>query len=154
MLFGYNRAGFHILNSFKKLKKKFLVVDYNPDTITKLTRQRINNIYGDSADKEFIDSIDLSKVKLVISTIPDVESNVIIRDRLKEIGSKAVFVATAEQVEDANFLYKSGADYVMIPHLLGGEYVSHLIENNKTDAKKYKAKARDHMRKLRKRGRK
>ncbi|MAG24612.1 sodium:proton exchanger [Candidatus Pacearchaeota archaeon] len=154
ILFGYNRAGFHILNSFKKLKKKFLVVDYNPDTIAKLTKQKINNLYGDSADKEFIDSVDLSKVKLVISTIPDIESNVIIRDRLKELGSKAVFVATAEQVEDANFLYKTGADYVMIPHLLGGEYVSHLIEHNKTDSKKYKAKARDHMRKLRKRSRK
>jgi hypothetical protein len=39
-----------------------------------------------------------------------------------------VFV-TANHVDDALKLYDSGADYVILPHFLGGNYISTMIEN-------------------------
>ncbi|GAI06864.1 unnamed protein product, partial [marine sediment metagenome] len=38
VLFGYNRIGFGILTSLKKIKKNYLVVDFNPTIISDLKK--------------------------------------------------------------------------------------------------------------------
>src|SRR3989344_82468 len=48
ILFGYNRIGFDILESLKKIKKKFLVVDYDPEVIANLSKEGYDCRYGDA----------------------------------------------------------------------------------------------------------
>ena len=52
-LFGENRIGYSIMKGFSKMKKDFLVVDYNPEIIKKLSLEGINSIYGDVSDIDF-----------------------------------------------------------------------------------------------------
>ncbi|MBS3118854.1 hypothetical protein J4417_04215, partial [Candidatus Woesearchaeota archaeon] len=40
----------------------------------------------------------------------------------------AIAIVTGGSIEDALELYKAGADYVLMPHFLGGEHVSHLVQ--------------------------
>src|SRR3989338_1801965 len=47
LLFGHNRIGYDLLESFKKLKKKFLIVDYNPEIVINLAKEGIDCKYGD-----------------------------------------------------------------------------------------------------------
>ena len=70
VLFGYNRIGYDLLKSFRKLKRKYLVIDYNPDTIQELSKKNIKCRYGDVDDSEFIDELNLTKTKMIVSTIP------------------------------------------------------------------------------------
>ena len=35
---------------------------------------------------------------------------------------------TANQIDDALILYEQGADYIILPHFLGGEHASMLLE--------------------------
>jgi hypothetical protein len=56
---------------------------------------------------------------------------------MEELESKAVFIATAEQPRAALDLYHAGADYVLIPHHLGGEYAAQIIQDFKLDKDKY-----------------
>lgn len=151
VLFGYNRTGYSLLKTLKKLKLNFLVVDYNPRVILKLSKKKINCVYGDASDKEFINDIGLQDAKLVISTIQDMDSNKTIMKRLDEIDSKAIFMATSDHLEEALLLYKEGADYVITPHILGGEYASELINKNKTQPGKYKKTRKDHIKELKER---
>jgi tRNA threonylcarbamoyladenosine modification (KEOPS) complex Cgi121 subunit len=51
--------------------------------------------------------------------------------------SKAIVILTARQIKDALELYKSGANYVILPHFLGGEYTAKLIEQAKINPKFY-----------------
>ena len=37
-------------------------------------------------------------------------------------------------------LYKLGADYVLTPHFLGGDYLANMLKNIKTDKEGYKNK--------------
>ena len=85
-----------------------------------------------------------------MSTIPDEESNLTILEVLKEKKSKAAFIATAEQPRIALDLYKAGADYVIIPHHLGGEYSSRLIEDFGVNKEKYKKIGKEHFKELNK----
>lgn len=150
ILIGYHRIGYKILESLKKLKIPFIVIDYNPKVILSLGKEGINCIYGDAGDKDFLSQLNLSQAKLIISTIPDEASNLTIKERLREIRSKAAFIAAAEQPRSALDLYKVGVDYVIIPHHLGGKYASHIIEQFQTSKSKYKSLGARHLQELKK----
>jgi Trk K+ transport system NAD-binding subunit len=114
-----------------------LIIDYNPETIKKLKNEGFNVLYGDAEEIEFLETLNFSNAKIVVSTIPDFETNLII---LKELGSKnqsSVFIAVSHKIEDALGLYKNGADFVILPHFLGGEYAVHLIKEYGDNKEKY-----------------
>jgi Kef-type K+ transport system membrane component KefB len=137
VLFGYHRIGYKVLKELKKLKMSFVVVDYNPQVILSLSGEGIDCIYGDAEDKEFLAEIGLEKSKLIISTIPDEPVSKSILEYLKRTRAKSVFITTVEYARNALDLYKSGADYVIVPHHLGGEYASGMIAKFKTNKKDY-----------------
>ncbi len=130
ILFGYNRIGFDIFNSFKKIQKKCLVVDYNPDTITELSKAGIDCVYGDAGDIEFLDELLLSKARMVISTIPDSDTNMLLIEKVRlKYADDVIIIVVSHQIDSALELYKVGASYVILPHFLGGSYVSSMIED-------------------------
>ncbi len=128
ILFGYNRIGYDLMKSFKKIKKKFLVVDYNPDTILKIAKQGFECRYGDASDCELLDELNFSKAKMIYSTIPDFEINLLLIDKVKQCNKNAIVVVVSHQINEAIELYKKGATYVVMPHFLGGKYASAQIE--------------------------
>lgn len=148
ILFGYNRIGFSILNSLKQSNKKYLVVDFNPDTIVTLNKFKIPSMYGDVDDVDFLNELPLDKVKLAISTVPDYESNCVLIDSMRKINKDAVIIVRAHLIDDALGLYKKGADYVLTPHFLGGEYVSKMISELKLDSKGYEEERERHIKML------
>ena len=148
ILFGYHRIGYKLLNTLKKTSDNFAVVDYNPRVVNSLVSEGIECIYGDAGNKNLLNEIDFKNTKIVLSTIPDEESNLTLLEVLKERKSKAAFIATAEQPRVALDLYRAGADYVIIPHHLGGEYSSKLIEDFGINKEKYKKIGKAHFKEL------
>lgn len=133
LVFGYDRIGFSLLKTIDKLGKPYLVVDYNPAIVKSLKEKGISVVYGDAGNIEFISEFDLKDVKLFISTIPDYEINLLLLENLRDSNSSSLVILTANDIDHALELYKNGADYVILPHFLGGEYVSTLIENYHED---------------------
>jgi len=148
ILFGYNRIGFGILNSLKRIKKNYLVVDFNPDTIDGLKKNRIPCLYGDVYDTDLLNELPLEKIKLGVSTIPDFETNFLLIENIRFVNPKAIIIVRANQIKDALKLYKKGADYVLTPHFLGGEYISNMIKEMKTDIKDYEKERKNHIKML------
>jgi Kef-type K+ transport system membrane component KefB len=147
-LFGYHRIGYKILQTLKNNNANFVVVDYNPRTVLALSKIGVDCIYGDAADSDFLSELPLQDAKLIISTIPEEEANITIRDAIKKVNSRATFIATAEQPRQAIDLYEQGIDYVIVPHHLGGSFISTIIEAFKTDKTKYAKAGKDHYREL------
>ncbi len=128
ILFGYNRIGFDLLNSLKKLKKEFLVIDYNPETILSLAKEGFDCRYGDVSDLELLEEINLSKAKMIISTIPDTQTNLFLITEIRKKNKDCIIIVLSRQIDNALKLYEQGASYVILPHFLGGDYVSTMIE--------------------------
>ena len=150
ILFGYNRIGFSILTSLKKIKKKYLVIDFNPDTIKDLSKFNIPALYGDAFDLELLEELPLSDLKIAISTIPDLESNKLLLQTIREVNKKAIILLRAHSIEEALMLYELGANYVLTPHFLGGEYVAKMIKHSNLDKKDYDSEKRKHINMLNK----
>jgi len=128
ILFGYNRIGYDLLKSFKKTKKKFLVVDYDPETIINLAKEGVNCRYGDVSDFELLNELNLKGVKMIYSTIPDFDTNVVLINKIREVNNKVIIIVVSHQIDEAMKLYNQGATYVIMPHFLGGHHASTLIE--------------------------
>ena len=137
LLFGHNRIGYDLLESFKKLKKKFLVVDYNPEIVINLAKEGIDCKYGDASDSELLDGLNLNKAKAIISTIPDVDTNLLLINKIKESKGNAIIVVMAHRIDDALKLYEEGATYVIMPHFLGGKQASFLLEKHGFEINKF-----------------
>ena len=145
VLFGYNRIGFSILESLKKLKKKYLVVDYNPDIITDLKKLRIPCLYGDVDDEDLLREIPLEKVELFVSTIPEFEVNAMLLSMIRKVNKKAIVISRAHTISNAMELYKRGASYVLTPHFLGGDYIARMLSIIKLDKKGYEEEKERHI---------
>jgi len=148
ILFGYNRIGFGILRTLNKIKKRTLVVDFNPDTVSDLKKMRIPALYGDASDSEFLRELPLEKLQLAVSTIPDFETNLVLIETIKLANPKAIVIVTAHQIKESLGLYRRGADYVLTPHFLGGEYVSKMVSKIKTKYDGYKDEKQKHVKML------
>jgi len=131
VLFGCDRIGYSILRTLDKLRYKFLVVDFNPEVINDLANKKISCIYGDFDDIEILNKINLKKPKMFISTIPDYKGNVRLIRNVRRANKNAVVFVTAATINEALELYGKGADYVIMPHFLGGEHASYIIEHLK-----------------------
>ncbi len=151
ILFGYNRIGFDVLRSLKKLKKKFLVVDFNPEIIAQLSEEGYDCKYGDANNDEFLNEINLTKAKMIISTIPTIETNLLLLYKIRSVNKKAIISVVSHQIEESLRLYEAGATYVVMPHFLGGNYFSTMIENNKLNIKKFLKERLNHLDHLEKR---
>jgi Kef-type K+ transport system membrane component KefB len=137
ILFGQNRVGYDILESLRKLNKKFLVVDFNPNTIVELTKKGIDCRYGDAGDVELLNQINFKKVKMIISTIPDPDTNILLMKRARQVNPKLIIITVAHQIDDALKFYEEGAGYVLMPHFLGGNYMASLLREYEFDMKKF-----------------
>jgi FlaA1/EpsC-like NDP-sugar epimerase len=145
ILFGYNRIGYSILNSLKKLKKKYLVIDYNPDTISQLKKIGVPALYGDVYDLDLLEDLPLEKLEMAISTIPEVETNKLLIQTIREYNSKAIVILRAHTIKDALDLYNMGASYVLTPHFLGGEYVAKMVKHLKPKDRDYNLERKKHI---------
>ncbi|MCK4429621.1 MAG: cation:proton antiporter [Candidatus Aenigmarchaeota archaeon] len=137
ILFGYSRIGYDLLHSIRRLKKKYLIVDYDPVTIRKLSVDKINCRYGDATDYELLNDLNLSKAKMFISTIPDFDTNFMLVNAIRNCNKKAIVILVSHQIDEAMKLYENGATYVLMPHFLGGHHASVMLKENGLDLNKF-----------------
>lgn len=143
VLFGYQKGGHEFVNVFKALKKRYIVIDYDPEIIDTLEHKKIDYLYGDAMDIELLEEAGLDKAKLIVSTITDHETNKFLVHLLEDINPHAVVILHGESVREAAELYEAGASYVIIPHYIGSEKIGSFIKKSglkKSEFKKYREK--------------
>lgn len=151
VILGYNRLGYSIVHKLAKMKKKLLVVDYNPEVIKRLIKIKVPCIYGDIGDVEILDRLNLEKAEMVISTVPDKQDNILLLRKTRSVNKNAMIFVTGNEIEEALSFYQKGADYVILPHFLGGDHVAMMLDEVTQDLKKVITNRDNHIRILQKR---
>ncbi|QQS19726.1 cation:proton antiporter [Candidatus Saccharibacteria bacterium] len=129
-LFGYHKGGHEFVNTFRDMRKRYVVVDYDPEVIETLERQHINHVYGDATDYELLGELGVGKGEMVASILPGHTTN---RELLKfylKHNPDGIFICHATNYDNAADLYEHGASYVMLPHFIGSEKMSAFIRKN------------------------
>lgn len=137
VMFGCDKIGYSLLKVFKDIKTKFLVVEFNPEIVKYFDKKKIKCVYGDAEDPETLDELKLNQFKMVISTIPNFETNSLILHKVRQLDESIITIMVCNSIEDSLKLYDNGASYVIIPRYLGGEYASSLILKHGFDINKF-----------------
>ncbi len=130
VLFGYKKGGSEFISVFKSMKKKFVVVDYDPEVIDTLEAQKVHYMYGDATDIELLDEIGMEKAKLIVSTVTDHDTNMFLTTHSHALNPKAVIICHSDTTQQAQELYDHGASYVMMSHAIGSEKIGSFIKRN------------------------
>lgn len=128
IIFGYKRAGPEFVQIFKKFNIRFLIVDFNPETVHKVEEEGLKAEYGDASDIEFISELPLKNVKLIISTINDHDTNMILVRAYRRENPQGIFIAMSEHKDLALKLYNEGATHVVLSHYIGARQASIMLE--------------------------
>lgn len=129
ILCGHDRIGYSILKTLQGQKRSVLVIDHNPDVISHLHAQGVPCMYGNFGSPDFLEMLDLDKTKLIISTSPAFADNAALLRKVRSITRNVPVFVTAYQIKEALAHYKSGASYVILPHVLGGNIVASILHD-------------------------
>lgn len=145
LLVGAHRMGAFILKRLLKQKDKLLIVDYDPEIINNLIKQKISCIYGDLSSPELISKIDTKNLRMVVSTVPNYRENLHLLKIIKKKNPKIKVVVNGARISETLKLYEEGADYVITPKVLAGEELSTILKSKRISLKEYK---REHLKRL------
>jgi len=148
VIVGCDRLGFGIVKTVKKMRKKYMVVDFDPEVIKRLRSNNVPCMYGDISDIEILERIKFADVKMVISTIPVLDINTILLKVIRKKNKKALVFLTSNSLDEALDLYDRGADYIILPHFLGGAHASILLEESVKNIKNFLDRRTSHIKEL------
>ncbi|HSX18751.1 MAG TPA: cation:proton antiporter family protein [Candidatus Saccharimonadales bacterium] len=151
VLIGAEQMGLDILDFLKKKfkdKSDILVVDFNPEIIDELRADGFNTVFGDIADPEVMEELELGRAKVIIVTDPDEPDTARLINFAKKKNFRGPIIATSYWLHDALKLYELGADYVVVPDLVGGTHVGKMIYENWDHLDRIKKQRTKHFRQL------
>lgn len=147
-IIGYHRIGMRVVETLRQKKESFAVIDFNPEVVKQLEQQKIPVFFGDVADIEFLAELPLYKAKTIISTIPAIDDQINLLKHIRAHSKKVNIIVNSPQVESIDILYAEGADYVIMPHLLGGSWISELLRRTKFTSQSTKKLRAEQLREL------
>lgn len=135
IMIGYHRIGTILLEYFNTQKEKVAVVDVDPKRVQILISAGENCIYGDAMDRDIAEHVNLAQARMVISTLDKFEENEMILYTYRKINSHLKFIMVASGTDEALDLYRLGADLVIIPTMISGDYLVHLLKETDDGSK-------------------
>jgi Kef-type K+ transport system membrane component KefB len=128
LLIGCHRMGSIFVRELEKIKHKLLVIDFNPEIVKALERKGISAVYGDATEIELFKLLPLENLRVVISTIPKRETNLLLLKYFKQKSPNIFLAVVANRIDDALELYQNNADFVILPLIIGAEKSMEMIK--------------------------
>lgn len=115
VVFGLGRYGERLARRLAEAGITVLGVDFDPETVRRLRRQGLAVRFGDGQDPDFLESLPLTEVPWVVSTLPDLESNRMLLHALAERGYGGDIAVVARDEAQGTALKRAGAPTVLYP---------------------------------------
>ena len=117
-------------------KRKLLVIDPNPATAIRLREMGVPTVCADVANVDLYESVDFSKVQLVISVLRESEefllgthSNLYLIRKVRDAAPGAVIIVHSSTESFGLRLYAAGATVVLTPTLANRRVLAALVTN-------------------------
>lgn len=127
IIIGLGRYGGQLAQRLHKEGVQILGVDFDPERVRELRRHGLPMIFGDIENTELADMLPLSKVRWVVSTLPDTAINLALIANLHQHGYSGSTAAVAHTKEDALMLTQAGASTVFLPYTDATEFAAETL---------------------------
>ena len=148
VLVGCDRTGRNLVKYFIKKNVPFLVIDFNPKVFTALSAQKIPVIFGDVSDSDILQTANVASARMLISTSGNLADNLSLLEYVSQTNRDLITIFTAPLRLDALALYENGASYVIVPEIVAGEHIRHLLRIYGTKGEKLVKAGKSHFNRL------
>jgi len=129
VLIGCLRTGPRLVSYFKAKKWRYVIIDFSPTVYQRLLEKNEPAIFGDITDTEVLRKVNMEKAKLIISTVDSLNDNLTLLEYVAKLSPRPQTVFTSGSRTDAIKLYQNGAGYVVVPDIVAGDYIRHLMKS-------------------------
>jgi voltage-gated potassium channel len=138
LICGYSNEAEIICERFRKENQDFVIVDLDEERVDAATAKGYIAVKGDASDKDFLDSLDFSRItKVFVLTNNDISNSFMILS-IKAYHKEVEIIALANDEKNISKMKRAGADYVVVPTtvtaLLMAEYIGRPITFEVIDA--------------------
>lgn len=115
VVFGLGRYGARMLERLHEQAVPALGVDFDPETVRALRRERLPVRFGDAEDPAFLESLPLAGAGWVVTTLPDWSSNRMLLHALREVGFRGRIAGVVREESQMHALKEAGAARIINP---------------------------------------
>ncbi len=141
VILGYHRGAQSLVETLSEqyphLLDKILVMDFNIEALRELQSRQVAGIFGDISHLDTLEHAHLREAEVIISTIPDVLlkgiNNLALVKTCRALAPNATIIATADLPEQVRELKHAGANDVILPYSMAGEYLANYLGTVITD---------------------
>ncbi len=142
IIIGARKVGGEIVKLLKREKIPQIVLDFNPHQVDALMAEKIPVLYGDMGDPEILDVLNLKDARLIVSTAANSEDNKFLLEELKSRHVNIPVIVRATTADDAEDLYEAGADFVIVPEILAGDFLVEKLKNHLSNGDFFKGRSK------------
>ena len=127
---GFGRYGYQAVKELDEKEQSYVVIESNQKVVKKrdLSKDEKRHILvGDANDEEVLKKAGVYKAKALIAAMPEDASNVFVTLSAKELNPKLKIIARAAQESSRKKLESAGADHVILPDMIGGNFMASLV---------------------------
>ena len=74
---------------------------------------------------------------MIISTVKKFDENIVLLKTIKQHNPNLIIILVSNHIHEALKLYEQGADYVILPHYIGVDHTSLMLEEYGFDIQKF-----------------
>ena len=118
---GAGETGQHIIQELLKTGNPFVVIDHDPERLTRLQHHgEIAWVEGEAADEEVLESAGISRAKALATVLPDDKDNLMVTVTARQMSSTIRIVVRCVDARMGEKMVRAGASVSVSPNMIGG----------------------------------
>jgi len=133
IVFGLGRYGSRLLQQLRSAGVEAIGVDFDPEAVRTLQAQQLPVQFGDGEDPDFLESLPLARLRWVVTTFPQWESNRALLHALKVARFEGEVIAAVRDAAHGRALREAGVQQILNPFDdaadFAAEHLAHTIHH-------------------------
>lgn len=129
VVYGIEHVDEALLENISKHHEHMIVIDPDPANIEYLRKRNVPSVLGSLANEEILERVHFKHLKILLSTVPDFEENLLVTAHVRKANKDALIVVPARKIKEALQLYEHGASYVLVTSFLDDHAVQSILFN-------------------------
>jgi Kef-type K+ transport system membrane component KefB len=127
IVFGLGRYGGDIVRNLEARGLRVMGVDFDPDVVADWRQRGRHARYGDAEDPEFATSLPLQQARLIVSSVPQVATNLTLKQAVRNYGYEGAIALTAHTDTEARLLQEAQPTLILRPFRDAADQAGDLI---------------------------
>jgi len=127
ILCGFGRVGRTVAEEFVKYDVPFVVVDIDPEVVSRLEEEGYLYLVGEASDDEVLEKAGIKRARGLVTAVDSDADNLYVVLSARTLNPDLQIVARATMDSSVRKLRKAGADQVISPYGIGGKKMAALL---------------------------